>query len=280
MCVFFILFIGNKSRERVGESSVELNLVSLPIKLKVGEEGLLDHSYWDICRPNGEFGEFTSHNKPLDSEVVEVDDSSDFVIFFGFETDVFLFVLFTYGSIVAIITYTIHLFEAKLFVFVLVSDYPHHDIVVFDLKDPNIEEYLSFLRQRLMVEQLVCRTMELLHLVSCNFEFEVVSSPLVQTQHHLLPVFLEFPHLAHLHRSLFDRDVLLSKGRTLRVIFFASFLLLHLLNLVLHVPYPPERLLVLALLLVHDVFQPKDLFLFLNHNFVFFKEGQPERLKL
>lgn len=173
MRMFVFLFILFMSYNSVMLSGVQLDFVAFPVEFEVGEEGLFDHGCWDGgCSDLGLLE--VAYEIPIDFVVGHIDGCSNFLSFFGFDVDIFLFVLFADGAVVAVVADAVHFFEAELLLFVFIGDDSDYDVVVLDVYDFEVEEVLSFFGEAFVVEELVGGAVELLDLVVGDFEFEVV----------------------------------------------------------------------------------------------------------
>lgn len=109
--------------------------------------------------------------------------------------------------------------ERKLFLLVLISDDPHHDIVVLDEHDLDVEVKLALPRDGLVMEELVRRTVEFLDVVVVDPEFRVVLAQLVYLEDKLLAVLFEvFGFFGTAEAGFFDWGVFFGEAGLLGVV--------------------------------------------------------------
>lgn len=203
-----------------------------------------------MCLSDGFLGSVSSDEVKLHQGLGDIDDGPDFVVFLGFVADVDGLVLLADGAVVAVVADAVGAFEGKLLVLVPVSDDAHHDVVVLDEHDLDVEVEPTLAGHRLAVEELVGGPVQLLNVAVVDAEFGVVLAQLVHLEHQLLPELLELLGLlATAQVGLLHRRVLLREARLLRVVFRG----LQVIQAVLEVADPVGQLQVLALLVLQGV---------------------------
>jgi phage gp46-like protein len=172
----------------------------------------------------------------------------------GLDCDVALAVLLADGAVVAVVADAVHLLEGELLLLVLVRDQSHHDVVVLYQHDLYVEVEPPLPRQRLAVEQLVGRAVQLLHLRPTHAELAEVLGSLVHPQTHLLPVVLQLFRLLGLARLLDGRVLLGELGLEL-VVLGLGLVAEQVVETALEVADAVGQLEAVALALLHEVGQ-------------------------
>lgn len=135
---------------------------------------------------DGFLGSVSSDQVKLNEGLRDIDHSSDLVVFFGFVAHVDGLVLLANRAIVSVVADAVAMLEGKLLLLVLISDDSDYDVVVLDVDDLDVEVELALLGNWLIVEQLVGRTMQFLHIVVVDAEFAVMLALLVHLEDYLL----------------------------------------------------------------------------------------------
>lgn len=140
---------------------------------------------------DGFLGCIPSDEVKLYKRLRDIHHRPDLVVLLGLVADIEGLILLADRPIIPIIADAVAALEGKLLVLVLVSDDPHHNIVVLDEHDLDVEVKLALARDGLVVEELVRRAVELLDVVVVDPEFGVVLALVVDLEEELLAVLFE-----------------------------------------------------------------------------------------